>query len=45
VVGVDALVNGSDEPYAHAVDPGLGEAFGRLLFSVNPMRLLKGPPR
>lgn len=40
VVGVDALVHGSDEPNAHSADPGLGEAFARLLVATNPSRLL-----
>ncbi len=42
VVGVDALVHGSDRPYAVPTDPGLGAAFGRALFVTNPARLLKG---
>ena len=45
VVGVDALVHGSDEPNAHSTDPGLGEAFARLLFATNPARFLGGDLR
>ncbi len=42
VTGVDALVHGSDRPYAEPTDPGLGEAFGHALFVANPQRLLTG---
>lgn len=42
VVGVDALVHGSDRPYAQPTDPGLGAAFTRALFVANPQRLLTG---
>jgi len=45
VVGVDPLVHGSDRPYATPTDPGLGEAFRRLLFSTNPLHLLNGGDR
>jgi len=44
VVGVDALVAGSDRPYATSTDPGLGEAFTRALRVTNPARLLHGTP-
>lgn len=40
VVGVDPIVHGSDRPYAHPTDPGLGEAFAHALFVANPARLL-----
>jgi 6-methylsalicylate decarboxylase len=42
VVGVDALVHGSDRPYAVPTDPGLGAAFSQALFVTNPERFLKG---
>jgi len=42
VTGVDALVHGSDRPYAEPTDPGLGEAFSHALFVANPHRLLTG---
>ena len=42
VTGVDALVHGSDRPYAEPTDPGLGEAFSHALFVANPQRLLTG---
>lgn len=42
VVGVDALVHGSDRPYAQPTDPGFGEAFSHGLFVSNPERLLAG---
>lgn len=45
VVGVDAIVLGSDRPYAQPTDPGLGEAFRQALFIKNPLHLLKGVPR
>ena len=49
VTGVDALVHGSDRPYAEPTDPGLGAAFSHALFVANPQRLLTGgaaePPR
>ncbi len=42
VVGVDALVHGSDRPYAEPTGPGFGEAFSHALFVTNPHRLLTG---
>lgn len=42
VAGVDALVHGSDRPYAQPTDPGFGEAFAQALFVTNPQRLLGG---
>lgn len=45
VVGVDAVVHGSDRPYATPVDPGLGDAFTHALFTANPRHLLTGEPR
>lgn len=45
VVGVDAIVLGSDRPYAEPTDPGLGKAFTQALFSKNPRHLLKGVHR
>lgn len=39
VLGVDALVNGSDRPYAPPVDPGLGVAADFALRVANPARL------
>jgi len=42
VTGVDALVHGSDRPYAEPTDPGLGEAFSHALYVANPQRLLTG---
>ena len=44
VVGVDALVHGSDRPYAEYTDPGLGDAFTHAMFVTNPARLLSGEP-
>jgi len=44
VVGVDALVAGSDRPYATSTDAGLGDAFARALRVTNPARLLHGTP-
>lgn len=42
-VGIDALVHGSDRPYAAApLDAALGEAFDRLWRRVNPHRFLTG---
>jgi hypothetical protein len=40
VLGIDALVNGSDRPYAGPVMPDLGEAALHALRSANPTRLL-----
>jgi len=42
VVGVDALVQGSDRPYAAPPDPGLGEAVRFALRTRIPSRLLTG---
>ncbi|SDH27883.1 hypothetical protein SAMN05421505_113120 [Sinosporangium album] len=39
-LGVDVVVNGSDEPYATAPDPGLGRAAERMIRIANPLRLL-----
>lgn len=41
-VGIDALVHGSDRPYAATLDAALGEAFDRLWRRVNPHRFLTG---
>lgn len=43
-LGVDAVVLGSDRPYATPADPGQGAAAARLITSVNPTRLLEGAP-
>ncbi len=40
VLGIDALVNGSDRPYATPVDPGLGAAARAAVRVANPTRLL-----
>jgi 6-methylsalicylate decarboxylase len=40
VLGVDALVNGSDRPYAEPPELELGAAAARALRTVNPLRLL-----
>lgn len=40
VLGVDALVNGSDRPYAAPIDPAMGDAVQTALRSTNPARLL-----
>jgi hypothetical protein len=40
VTGVDAIVHGSDRPYAEPQDPGLGPAFAHALFSANPQHML-----
>jgi hypothetical protein len=40
VLGIDALVNGSDRPYAGPVPPDLGDAARLALRSTNPVRLL-----
>jgi hypothetical protein len=45
VVGVDALIHGSDRPYAEPTDPGLGDAFSRALYVANPAHLLTGGTR
>jgi len=41
-IGIDALVLGSDRPYADPTDPGLGEAATHAIRCVNPNRLLEG---
>lgn len=41
VLGIDALVNGSDRPYADPVELNLGPAAAHALRSVNPLRLLQ----
>jgi predicted TIM-barrel fold metal-dependent hydrolase len=40
VLGIDALVNGSDRPYAAPVNPDLGAAASSALRSRNPLALL-----
>ncbi len=45
VVGVDALVHGSDRPYAVPTDLNLGAAFDRALLVANPQRFLEGGHR
>ena len=40
VLGIDALVEGSDRPYAQPVMPDLGAAAAAAIRSVNPVRLL-----
>ena len=40
VLGIDALVRGSDRPYADAADPGMGEAAAHAVAVTNPARLL-----
>ncbi|MFY0409005.1 amidohydrolase family protein [Solicola sp. PLA-1-18] len=40
VLGIDALVLGSDRPYADPRDPGLGDAAWHALTRTNPRRLL-----
>jgi hypothetical protein len=42
VLGVDALVLGSDRPYTEPTDPGLGAAASHAVRVVNPHRLLQG---
>lgn len=42
VLGIDAVVLGSDRPYAAPTDPGLGEAATDAIRRVNPTRLLEG---
>ena len=42
VLGVDALVLGSDRPYAVPTDPGLGRAATHAVRVANPRRLLQG---
>ena len=41
VLGIDALVNGSDRPYASPVELDLGAAAANAVRSANPLRLLK----
>lgn len=45
VVGADALVHGTDRPYAGPTDLALGPAFDRAVRVVNPHRLLNGGTR
>jgi len=42
VVGVDAVVHGSDRPYAAPGEPGLGAALTHAVRVANPRRLLDG---
>lgn len=42
VVGVDALVNGSDRPYASSRAAGLGPALDHAMYVTNPENLLTG---
>lgn len=42
VLGIDAVVLGSDRPYAEPTDPGLGDAATRDIRHANPHRLLYG---
>ena len=42
VLGVDALVLGSDRPYSAPTDPGLGAAATHAVRVANPRRLLQG---
>jgi hypothetical protein len=42
VLGIDALVLGSDRPYADPSPPGLGAAADRAITVTNPLRLLQG---
>lgn len=39
-LGIDVVVNGSDEPYARAPDPALGDAARHAVAVTNPSRLL-----
>jgi hypothetical protein len=45
VLGINALVLGSDRPYAEPTDPGLGEEATRAIRRTNPRRLLTGEQR
>ncbi|HET8959756.1 amidohydrolase family protein [Nocardioides sp.] len=45
VVGADALVHGTDRPYAGPTDLALGPAFDRAVEVVNPHHFLHGGPR
>jgi hypothetical protein len=42
VLGIDALVLGSDRPYTEPTDPGLGAAATHAVCVTNPRRLLQG---
>jgi hypothetical protein len=42
VLGIDVIVNGSDRPYADAVDLGAGSAAAHAISIANPSRLLEG---
>lgn len=42
VLGIDAIVLGSDAPYGTPTDPGLGAAATHAIRVLNPLRLLKG---
>jgi hypothetical protein len=44
VLGIDAIVLGSDRPYAHPAALGLGAAADRAITHTNPIRLLEGGP-
>ncbi|GAA3417210.1 hypothetical protein GCM10018952_48320 [Streptosporangium vulgare] len=41
-LGVDVVVSGSDQPYATAPDPALGDAAWHAIAVTNPNRLLNG---
>jgi 6-methylsalicylate decarboxylase len=45
VLGIDVVCHGSDRPYAAPTDPGLGDAAGHAIRSVNPGRLLADIPQ
>jgi hypothetical protein len=45
VLGIDAIVLGSDRPYADAAALGLGAAADRAITHSNPLRLLEGGDR
>jgi hypothetical protein len=45
VVGADALVHGTDRPYAVPTDLALGPAFDHAVHVANPHRFLDGGPR
>lgn len=44
-IGIDALVLGSDRPYAEPVDPAQGAAAWRQISRINPQRFLEGVHR
>ena len=44
-VGPDAIVHGSDRPYATPSTPALGDAAARAIHTVNPGRLLAAIPQ